>query len=78
MIVLRKPETIYQAHGRIENGTFQGRWHFSFDQYDDAENERFGTLRVFNDDTLSPGAVWPLEVAAEGDSELLLIDVLLV
>jgi redox-sensitive bicupin YhaK (pirin superfamily) len=42
------------------NGTFHGRWHFSFGDYYDPEFERFGTLRVFNDDTLSPGAVWPL------------------
>lgn len=60
MIVIRPPESIYQAHGRIQNGTFHGRWHFSFDQYYDPEYTRFGTLRVFNDDTLSPGAVWPL------------------
>lgn len=60
MITIRKPESIYQARGTIENGTFQGRWHFSFDQYYDPKFVHFGTLRVFNDDTLSPGAVWPL------------------
>lgn len=60
MITIRKPQEIYQAHGVIENGTFKGRWHFSFDEYDDPEYMRFGTLRVFNDDTLSPGAIWPL------------------
>ncbi len=60
MIHVRSPETIYQAGGGIDNGTFEGRWHFSFDQYRDPEYVRFGTLRVFNDDTLSPGAVWPL------------------
>lgn len=60
MITVRDPETIYQAHGQIENGTFNGRWHFSFDQYYDPEYTHFGTLRVFNDDTLSPGAIWPL------------------
>lgn len=59
-IIIRKPESIYQAHGSIQNGTFHGRWHFSFDQYHDPEYTHFGTLRVFNDDTLSPGAVWPL------------------
>jgi len=59
-IIVRKPDSIYQAEGRIENGTFHGRWHFSFDMYFDPENTQFGTLRVFNDDTLSPGAVWPL------------------
>ncbi len=60
MITIRKPEEIYKAAGEIENGTFRGRWHFSFDQYYDPENIHFGTLRVFNDDTLSPGATWPL------------------
>jgi len=60
MITIRKPEEIYQARGEIEKGTFHGRWHFSFDQYRDPAHMRFGPLRVFNDDTLSPGAVWPL------------------
>jgi quercetin 2,3-dioxygenase len=60
MITLRKAEEIYQAQGRIENGTFRGRWHFSFGDYYDSQYTHFGTLRVFNDDTLSPGAVWPL------------------
>jgi redox-sensitive bicupin YhaK (pirin superfamily) len=60
MISVRKRESIYQAEGEIENGTFHGRWHFSFDEYYDEEYTQFGTLRVFNDDTLSPGAVWPL------------------
>ena len=60
MITVRKPEEIYQARGTIQNGTFEGRWHFSFDTYRDPAYIHFGSLRVFNDDTLSPGAVWPL------------------
>jgi hypothetical protein len=60
MIEIRKPDEIYQVKGEIQNGTFQGRWHFSFDRYRDERYMHFGTLRVFNDDTLSPGAVWPL------------------
>lgn len=60
MISVRRPGDIYQAGGEIEDGTFQGRWHFSFGEYYDPENAGFGTLRVFNDDTLSPGATWPL------------------
>jgi hypothetical protein len=60
MIEIRSPEEIYQARGQIENGSFQGRWHFSFDMYNDPDHVQFGKLRVFNDDTLSPGAVWPL------------------
>ena len=42
MIVIRSPESIFQAHSTIQNGTFQGRWHFSFDQYDDPEHTNFG------------------------------------
>ncbi|MCL4472722.1 MAG: pirin family protein [Actinobacteria bacterium] len=60
LIMVRQPDSIFQAHGIIENGTFDGRWHFSFDQYFDRDFSHFGTLRVFNDDTLSPGATWPL------------------
>jgi hypothetical protein len=60
MLQIRPPESIYQAAGAIRNGAFTGRWHFSFDEYRDPAYVHFGTLRVFNDDTLSPGAVWPL------------------
>ena len=44
----------------MTDGTFHGRWHFSFDDYFDPSFMSFGPLRVFNDDTLSPGAIWPL------------------
>lgn len=60
MILERAPESIFQAHGEIQGGTFSGRWHFSFDTYVDPKFTKFGRLRVLNDDTLSPGAVWPL------------------
>jgi len=60
MIEIRDPKSIFQVDGDIRNGTFHGRWHFSFGQYYDPEHMGFGTLRVFNDDTLSPGSVWPL------------------
>ncbi len=59
-ILIRKPESIHQEEGSIQNGTFRGRWHFSFGDYYDPAFMSFGTLRVFNDDTLSPGAIWPL------------------
>jgi len=44
----------------VDGGWFRARWHFSFDTYSDPEYMRFGTLRVFNDDRLVPGAVWPM------------------
>ncbi len=59
-IIIRKPESIYQSQGEIVDGDFHGRWHFSFGDYRDPEHMHFGMLRVLNDDTLSPGAVWPL------------------
>lgn len=65
MIDLRSPGDIYKAEGAIENGTFHGRWHFSFDRYYDPDHMSFGPLRVFNDDTLSPGAIWPLHYHKE-------------
>ena len=56
MITLRPRATIHHTDG----GRFRAYWHFSFDDYDDPENTWFGDLRVFNDDTLVPGAVWPM------------------
>jgi quercetin 2,3-dioxygenase len=44
----------------VEGGWFRARWHYSFDSYFDPEYVQFGTLRVFNDDRLVPGAVWPM------------------
>jgi quercetin 2,3-dioxygenase len=44
----------------VEGGWFRARWHYSFDTYRDPEYVSFGSLRVFNDDRLLPGAVWPM------------------
>ena len=44
----------------IEGGWFAARWHFSFDQYYDPRFQNFGNMRVFNDDRLIPGAIWPM------------------
>jgi quercetin 2,3-dioxygenase len=56
VIIVRRDKEIFA----IDGGWFAARWHFSFDQYRDPENMGWGTLRVFNDDRLIPGAVWPL------------------
>src|SRR5215212_7277397 len=53
---IRRDAEIYD----IDGGWFRARWHFSFDQYRDPENDSFGAMRVFNDDRLIPGAVWPM------------------
>lgn len=44
----------------VDGGWFRARWHYSFDTYVDPEYVQFGTLRVFNDDRLIPGAIWPM------------------
>jgi quercetin 2,3-dioxygenase len=56
MIRIRRDSEIFETSG----GWFRARWHFSFDHYRDPENEGFGAMRVFNDDRLVPGAVWPM------------------
>jgi redox-sensitive bicupin YhaK (pirin superfamily) len=56
MIDIRRDDQIYD----IESDWFRARWHFSFDRYRDPENDSFGAMRVFNDDRLIPGAVWPM------------------
>jgi redox-sensitive bicupin YhaK (pirin superfamily) len=56
MLTIRRDREIYE----VEGGWFHARWHFSFDHYRDPENDGFGAMRVFNDDRLVPGAVWPL------------------
>jgi redox-sensitive bicupin YhaK (pirin superfamily) len=56
MRVIRRDSEIHDVSG----GWFRARWHFSFDTYQDPENDSFGAMRVFNDDRLEPGAVWPL------------------
>jgi len=56
MIKVRKRDEIYHKEG----GWFAANWHFSFDEYHDPGNVGFGTMRVFNDDRLVPGAVWPM------------------
>ena len=56
MLTIRRDREIHEEEG----GWFRARWHFSFDRYRDPENDNFGAMRVFNDDRLIPGAVWPL------------------
>lgn len=56
MLVIRRDSEIH----REEGGWFTARWHFSFDHYRDPDNQGIGPLRVFNDDRLVPGAIWPL------------------
>ena len=56
MLTIRRDDEIH----REEGGWFSARWHFSFDHYRDPANDGFGAMRVFNDDRLVPGAIWPM------------------
>ncbi|HEX9312883.1 MAG TPA: pirin family protein, partial [Actinomycetota bacterium] len=56
MITIRRDREIFETDG----GWFHARWHFSFDRYRDPDWTQFGSLRVFNDDRLVPGADWPM------------------
>jgi redox-sensitive bicupin YhaK (pirin superfamily) len=56
VIEIRPRASLYHTEG----GWFSANWHFSFDRYYDPKNMGWGTLRVFNDDRLVPGAAWPM------------------
>jgi len=56
LITVRRDREIFETDGEW----FHARWHFSFDRYVDPAWTRFGSLRVFNDDRLVPGAIWPM------------------
>jgi quercetin 2,3-dioxygenase len=55
-ITIRRDDDISDVDGEW----FRARWHFSFDTYRDPDYTSFGTMRVFNDDRLIPGAIWPM------------------
>jgi quercetin 2,3-dioxygenase len=48
--VIRSEERHHENHGWLDT-----RWHFSFADYHDPQNEQWGALRVFNDDVIEPG-----------------------
>ena len=56
MLKIRRDDQISDVDG----DWFRARWHYSFDSYRDPEYTQFGSMRVFNDDRLVPGAVWPM------------------
>lgn len=48
--VIPSEERHHENHGWLDT-----RWHFSFADYYDPQNEQWGALRVFNDDVIEPG-----------------------
>lgn len=53
---IRRDADIFEVDG----DWFHARWHFSFSNYRDPDQMGVGPLRVFNDDTVAPGAAWPM------------------
>lgn len=50
MFIKKSKGSFYKA----EHGWLRSRFHFSFAEYYDSENESFGVLRVLNDDEIDP------------------------
>ncbi len=48
--VIKSEERHHENYGWLDT-----RWHFSFSDYYDPANQRWGALRVFNDDVIQPG-----------------------
>jgi len=58
----------------FQNEWLSAYWHFSFDQYYDPRHVQFGPLRVFNNDTIQPGAGFPTHPHQEMEIVTYVID----
>lgn len=61
MIDIRPFETL----GAADHGWLQARHHFAFGHYADAHRRNWGSLRVWNDDTIAAGAGFPMHPHAD-------------
>lgn len=57
-ITVRQAKDIYQISAHVVDGSFNGKWHYSFDNYYDPNRMGFGPMKAFNDNFLSPGAAY--------------------
>lgn len=55
-------------HHHESGGWFDARWHFSFGGWHDPARMGVGPLRVFNDDVVAPGEIWPMHPHADIES----------
>lgn len=55
-------------HHHESGGWFDARWHFSFGGWHDPDRMGIGPLRVFNDDEVAPGEIWPMHPHADIES----------
>ena len=55
-MIERRP---FEALGGADHGWLKARHHFSFADYHDPGRMRWGSLRVWNDDEIAPGAGFP-------------------
>lgn len=55
-MIERRP---FDSLGAADHGWLDAKHHFSFAEYEDPARVRWGALRVWNDDTIAPGAGFP-------------------
>lgn len=55
-------------HHHETGAWFDARWHFSFGGWHDPDRMGVGPLRVFNDDEVAPGEIWPMHPHADIES----------
>lgn len=55
-MIERRP---FDSLGAADHGWLDAKHHFSFAEYDDPARVHWGALRVWNDDTIAPGAGFP-------------------
>jgi len=55
----------FDSLGAVNHGWLDARHHFSFAEYRDPQRLHWGALRVWNDDTIAPGAGFPMHPHAD-------------
>jgi len=61
-MIERRP---FESLGAFDHGWLDARHHFSFAEYRDPQRIHWGTLRVWNDDAIAPGAGFPMHPHAD-------------
>ena len=56
--------------GGANHGWLDAKHHFSFGGYDDPARRSWGSLRVWNDDTIAPGTGFPPHPPRHGNHHL--------
>ena len=68
-ISIRRPESIHQAWGEIQDGTFHGRWHFSFDDLALGDQQPQGYAHEVHPDVVPANRPEPCTIGRADESE---------